>query len=209
MKRQEKSNCRMLSSTSPDSLLQAATVIRAGGIVAIPTETYYGLAVNPFNEEALQRLFKIKQRPSKKPVLVLVDNKNRLYDLISEFPISYQKLCKIFWPGPLTLIFPALPHLNPLLTGYTSTIGVRISSCQTATELCRVVDLPITATSANISGKTPASTAAEVMESLGSEIDMVIDGGRSKAKGASTIIAELNGKLHIKRQGILDLSLLK
>lgn len=206
MKRQKKSNCRILSSSSSDSLLQAATVIRAGGIVSIPTETYYGLAVNPFNEQALKRLFKIKQRPPKKPVLVLVDDKIRLYDLISEFPISYQKLCNTFWPGPLTLIFPALPHLNPLLTGDTSTIGVRVSSCRTATELCRAVDLPITATSANISGKTPASTAAEVMASLGSEIDMVIDGGRCEAKGASTIVAEINGKLHIKRQGIIDLS---
>jgi len=208
MKKQKKSNCRILSSTSSDSLLQAATIIRAGGVVAIPTETYYGLAVNPFNEQALERLFKIKQRPSKKPVLVLIENENRLNDLISEFPISYQKLCNTYWPGPLTLIFPALPHLNPLLTGGTSTIAIRISSSQTATELCRTVDLPITATSANISGKTPASTAAEVMDCLSSEIDMVIDGGRLEAKGSSTIIAEINGKLHIKRQGIIDLSTL-
>lgn len=188
--------------------MQAATIIRAGGIVAIPTETYYGLAVNPFNEQALRRLFKVKQRPSTKPVLVLIDNKDRLKDLISDFPLSYQKLCNAYWPGPLTLLFPALPHLNSLLTGATSTIGVRISSCRTATELCRAVDLPITATSANISGKTPASTAAEVMDCLGGEIDLLIDGGRLESKGCSTIIAERDGNIHIKRQGIIDLSTL-
>ncbi|MCK4839828.1 MAG: Sua5/YciO/YrdC/YwlC family protein, partial [Desulfobulbaceae bacterium] len=94
------------SSVSDEELAKAAEVIRGGGVVAFPTETFYGLAVDPFNVEALERLFRLKERSSDKPVLVLIDKIESLPRLVSKTPDQYRKLIARFWPGPLTLVFP-------------------------------------------------------------------------------------------------------
>lgn len=185
----------------PDETVNSAAIIRAGGIVAFPTETSYGLAVDPLNAAALDRLFTLKRRPPSKPVLVIVDRLERLSDLVSKVPLAYEPLINRFWPGPLTLIFPALPMLPRLLTAGTDTIGVRISSHLLAARICRQAGGAVTATSANVSGEQPACGPAEIQAMFGNRVDAIVDGGVIDQTAPSTIVNELNGKLNLIRGG--------
>ena len=155
------------------NLNRAVAVLNSGGVVAFPTETYYGLAVDPLNPLALNYLFTLKQRDIAKPILTLVDDRESLSSLVHEIPIIYNQLMEKFWPGPLTLIFRAKINLPAMLTAGTSTIGVRQSSHPFARQLLRAFGRPITATSANISGKEAAVDAYEVKAHFGDQIDMV------------------------------------
>ncbi len=173
----------------PDSgIREAVRLLRQGGLIAFPTETYYGLGVDPFNVEALQRLFAVKQRPPDKAVLVLTPGQSQLHLLAAEAPIIFTQLMAAFWPGPLTLVFPALSDLPELLTGGTGTVGIRQTPQPLAARLLHEFAAPITATSANRSGAAPATTAAEVREIFGKEIDFVLDGGTSPGGVGSTLV---------------------
>ncbi len=190
----------------PAELAQAVRVIRAGGIVAFPTETYYGLAADPFNEKALARLFAVKQRPASKPVLVLIHDCDQLDCLVKTKPPLFQPLMAAFWPGPLTLVFEALDRLPPLLTGNTGTVGVRVSSHSVARRLVDLFGNPITATSANISGSPPAVSATEVSRQLGDAVDMIVDGGTTRGGHGSTIVGCHNSQLVLIREGVVSFS---
>lgn len=189
---------------SSEDLAQAAKVIRSGGVVAFPTETYYGLAVDPFNPEALDRLFRLKRRDANKPVLTVIHSAEELFLLAKEIPSLYQPLMRIFWPGPLTLIFDGLSTLPPLLTGNTGTVGVRISSNVVAQRLAEAAGQPITATSANISGQPPAINAKQVEEQFRRDIDWVVDGGETPGGTGSTIIGCNKNELILIRRGVLS-----
>lgn len=184
-------------------LNRAVAVLNNGGVVAFPTETFYGLAVDPFNPLALNHLFALKQREISKPILTLVDDRESLSVLVQEIPTLYEPIMDVFWPGPLTLIFPARVNLPTLLTAGTSTIGIRQSSHPFARQLLRAFGMPITATSANISGRTAAVDAFEVKSQFGDKIDMVFDGGRTPGVGGSTIIGLKGGKLILIREGAI------
>ncbi|MBU0964906.1 MAG: threonylcarbamoyl-AMP synthase [Proteobacteria bacterium] len=186
-----------------NEIRQALTVIRQGGVVAIPTETYYGLAVDPFNEEAVSRLFILKKRPSAKPLLTLIANRNHLDALTPEIPPVYLPLLD-FWPGPLTLVFTARSSLSSLVTGKTGTVGARISSHPLAHCFVRELDQPVTATSANISGVPAAITADEVRQAFGSQIDFIIDGGRTPGGKGSTLVGLRQGRLALIREGVIS-----
>ncbi len=169
-------------------IVEAVSLLQQGGLIAFPTETYYGLGVDPFNPQALRRLFKIKQRVTDKAVLVLVAGQDQLPLLAASIPAPFKRIMSRFWPGPVTLIFPGRPELPPLLTGNTTTIGIRQSPHPAACQLLRAFAAPVTATSANRSGATPATTAAEVRAIFGSEIDLVVDGGATPGGSGSTLI---------------------
>jgi L-threonylcarbamoyladenylate synthase len=188
-----------------NEIRQALTVIRQGGVVAIPTETYYGLAVDPFNEEAVSRLFTLKKRPSAKPLLTLIANMSHLAMLTPEIPSAYLPLLD-FWPGPLTLVFNAHVSLSPLVTGKTGTVGARISSHPLAHCFVRELDQPVTATSANISGGPAAITAEEVRQAFGGQIDFVLDGGRTPGGKGSTLVGLRQGRLALIREGVIRFS---
>ena len=183
-------------------------MLAGGGVVAFPTETCYGLAVDPFNDRALQRLYQVKHRPADKPVLLLIHDLALLDSLVTAVPEAYAPLIARYWPGPLTLIFPARPALPSLLTGGTGTIGVRISPHPVAQALGRAFGRAITATSANLSEQEPARSATEVRAALGATIDLILDGGRTPADRCSTIIGESDGELHLVRAGavVIDLA---
>jgi len=187
---------------------QALTVIRQGGVVALPTETYYGLAVDPFNEAAVSRLFNLKRRPSAKPLLTLIGNLSHLDTLTPEIPAVYLPLLD-FWPGPLSLVFTAHSFLSPLVTGKTGTVGARISSHPLAQCFVRELDQPVTATSANISGSPAAITADEVRQAFGSHIDFVIDGGMTPGGKGSTLVGLQQGRLALIRQGVISFAEIK
>jgi L-threonylcarbamoyladenylate synthase len=185
----------------PAAVEEAVKVLRHSGVVAFPTETYYGLAVDPTDALALARLFALKQRPESNPLLLLIDQLDQLMEVVSEIPKEYRRLIEMFWPGPLTLIFPARPELSPLVTGGTGTVGVRISPHPVARELVRRVGRPVTATSANLSGRAPAASVAEVIAQFGEKIDWTIDGGPASGGLCSTVCTLERGKLVVLRRG--------
>jgi len=187
-------------------IYHAAVVISQGGIVAFPTETYYGLAVDPFNATAVERLFRLKKRPSAKPLLTLISEKSQLSKLTPGVPSQYEILMDCFWPGPLTLIFEALSSLSPFVCGHTQTIGARISSHAFATALVAKTGQPVTATSANVSGHPPAVSAAEVARAFGSGLDYVLDGGQTPGGKGSTLIGVSQGKAILIREGVISFS---
>jgi len=172
---------------------EAVRLLKQGGLIAFPTETYYGLGVDPLNPEALHRLFQVKQRTADKPVLVLVADQSQLSLLAVSIPVDFNKLMAAFWPGPLTLVFPARTNLPELLTGGTGTIGIRQSPNPVATRLLEEFKGPITATSANRSGEIPATTAAEVEEIFGPEVDLIVDGGPTPGGQGSTLVGNDQG----------------
>ncbi len=201
MKKRGISRSNRLSAAHADCSGKAAAVIGSGGIVAIPTETSYGLAADPFNADALHRLFQIKQRSLAKPVLVLIDSVDTLARLAAEIPARYESLIKRYWPGPLTLIFPARQSLPDLLTAGTGTVGIRLSSHAMATKICRQSGGVITATSANISTQPAARSADDVCETFGDAIDLVVDGGVLESLPPSTILRQKNDQLLLIREG--------
>ncbi len=167
---------------------EAVRLIKQGGLIAFPTETSYGLGVDPLNSKALERLFTVKHRARDKAILVLVQGKDHIHLLAGDVPPVFVPLMDKFWPGPLTLVFPAKPGLSHLLTGGSSTIGLRHSSHPVASQLVKTFSGPITATSANLSGQIAANTAEEVKEIFSGEIDLILDGGQTPGGPGSTLV---------------------
>jgi len=202
MTKRRTSSPEILSTASPGYGTRAAEVIRGGGIVAFPTETYYGLGVDPFNSEVLARLFRLKKRSLSEAILVIIDTLSQLELMITGIPQPYHRLMDAHWPGPLTLIFPALPHLSDLLTGGSGTVGIRMSSSEVATTICSSAGIPISATSANISGQPPATDVEEVARYFEDGVDLLIDGGVAASPYASTIVTMDGENARIIRQGL-------
>jgi L-threonylcarbamoyladenylate synthase len=193
---------RVLTS-SPAAFEEAARIIGSAGLVAFPTETYYGLAADPFSDKALARLFALKGRPSAKPVLTLIDSMAQLPRLTQDVPALFQPLMKEFWPGPLTLIFKARPDLSSFLTGGSSTIGIRISSHPLAQHLASCTGGVVTATSANHSGRPPAVSAGEVAAQFEHGLDLILDGGKTAGGKPSTVLALEAGRPVWLREGMV------
>ncbi len=181
---------------------KAAALILSGGIVAFPTETYYGLAVDPFNPDALNRLYTLKKRHRAKPVLTLIATTKQLDLLVSSVPDTLVPFTTL-WPAPLTVVFPAHKSVASQLTGGTQTVGVRISANPIALALIKTCGIPITATSANISGHTPCHTSTMVADQFGQRLDFILDGGVTPGGAGSTLIGLKDNKPIILRDGIM------
>ena len=195
----------------PDPLMisEAALLVRRDGVVVFPTETLYGLGVSALSEKAIRKVFNIKGRNYEKPIPILIYKKEVLSEFVSNVPEKAENLIEKFWPGGLTIIFEASPKLPSLLTGDTGKIGIRISNNPIAQELIKQADIPITATSANISGQKGCTTALEVYESLGNRVDLILDGGRTKGPLGSTVIDATCTPIKIIREGVVSLGDLK
>ena len=183
---------------------EAAQVIHEGGVVAVPTESFYGLAVHALDEKAIGRLFAVKRRREDNPVLILIPSKEGLSSYVTEVHEKGRKLMERFWPGGLTMVFFAGPILPRSLTAGTGKIGVRLSSHPVPTELARAVGAPITGTSANRSGRPSCSTAEEVMEALGEDIDLILDGGKTAGGKGSTVLDVTTDPPVVLREGIVS-----
>lgn len=175
--------------------------VARGGIVALPTETYYGLGVNPFDPQAVDRLLRVKGRPDGKPILVLIGHRGQLSMLVQGVSPAASLLMDKFWPGPLTILFTAAPSLPSNLTAGTDTIGVRLTSCRPLAELLSVTG-PLTGTSANRSGDAPAQDASLVQESLGQDLAMIIDAGPTPGGPPSTVV-DARETVRVIREGAL------
>ncbi|MGB9699138.1 MAG: L-threonylcarbamoyladenylate synthase [Thermodesulfobacteriota bacterium] len=192
----------------PEGIKQASAIILKGGVIAFPTETFYGLGAEAFNEQALRRIFEIKGRDEGKPLLLLLAEKSWVAPLVKRIPLLAQKLMDNFWPGPLTLVFAARPHLSPLLTGNTGKVGLRISSNSLTQKLVQTVGKPITGTSANLSGEPSLSTAQEVVETLGNKVEAILDGGKTAGGLGSTVLDISGPSPQIIREGAIPLTAL-
>jgi L-threonylcarbamoyladenylate synthase len=188
-----------------DSLLKKViTSITAGETIAFPTETFYALGASAYNEAAIEKVFTIKGRDYTMPLPIIIEGEAMLREVAAEIPGSAFPLIQAFWPGGLTLIFRASLKIPPLLTAHTGTVALRQSSHALAQMLVAGARCPITATSANLSGDRSCSSAAEVAESLGNEVDLIIDGGQTEGLLPSTIVDLTSIPPRIVREGIIS-----
>lgn len=194
---------RLDSSNELELARKAVKVLRDGGIVAFPTETFYGLGVQFDNEQALRRLYEIKRRPFDKAIPVIVSSVKQAISLASEVSLLERLLMDRYWPGPLTIVLKAKKGLSNHITAGTGKVAVRIPGRSFALTLAKEAGFPITATSANISGEPPADNAPKVLEYFDEKIDLIIDGGKTYGIEPSTIVEVSHGRVKILRKGIL------
>jgi L-threonylcarbamoyladenylate synthase len=185
----------------PAVIADAAAVLRRGGVVGFPTETFYGLAAAALNPRAVARIFRVKDRSASKPLLVLVDSVDMVATIAADIPQAARTLMQRHWPGPLTLVLPAQPHVPPEVTAGTGTVGVRISGHPVARALVTALGAPVTAPSANREGHAPPTTAADVVAALGDAVDLVIDGGSTPGGAPSTILDLTSDPPRVVREG--------
>lgn len=182
---------------------RAAQKIRQGEVIATPTDTLYGLAADPFQARAVERIFEIKRRPETHPILLLIDSDAQLEAACEEPPELFHTLASEFWPGPLTMILRATERVPDVVTAGTGTVAVRRPAAEIPRRLARLAGRPLTGTSANVSGRPAAQTAREVQQQLGNDLPLILDGGRSPSTLPSTII-DLTGRLRIIRPGVIS-----
>lgn len=166
---------------------EARRALSAGLIIALPTETYYALAVHPFQEEALSRLYLVKDRPAGKPVLLLVAHREMLSQVAADIPAAAHRLMDRFWPGPLTLILPARPIL-PRRLAARGTIAVRQPAQPLTCRLIAVLGFPVTGTSANRAGQAPLTAASAVAWEFGGQVELILDDGPTPGGPPSSIV---------------------
>ena len=193
-----------VSTDHEKALKRAKEVLLQGGLVACPTESFYGLAVDPTNEEAIRRLFALKKRAAERPILLLIPSVELISEYVIRIPPVAHQLMNEFWPGGLTLVFEASERISPLLTAGTGKIGLRLSNHPLATALAQAIGAPVTGTSANISGTPPCCSAKEVLVSFREDIDLIIDGGETAGGIGSTILDVTVDPPRILRNGMVQ-----
>jgi L-threonylcarbamoyladenylate synthase len=172
----------------PEGVEAAAAILRQGGVVAVPTETLYGLAADATSGIAVQRVFEIKRRARDVAIPVIAADRAQVERWVGTLTVAGERLADAFWPGPLTLVVRAAPGLPRALLGGGHTVAVRVSSHPIARALARAVGRPITATSANRSGGEPAARPGDVLRELGAAIDAIVDAGACVGGAPSTIV---------------------
>jgi L-threonylcarbamoyladenylate synthase len=183
---------------------EAAEILKSGGLVAYPTESFYGLAADVDNETAILRLFRVKKREAGKPVLLLIPSVPYLKRYAANIPETAIRLMDVFWPGGLTLIFEARKDVSTLLTAGTGKIGIRLSSHPVATALAQATGSAITGTSANISGEAPCNTSYGVASALGNDVDRILDGGETPGQKPSTVLDMTTRPPTVLREGLIE-----
>ncbi|MXX10179.1 MAG: threonylcarbamoyl-AMP synthase [Nitrospira sp. SB0677_bin_15] len=173
---------------SPSFFVPIADLVHRGGLLAVGTESSYALAASVFNPMALDRVSNAKERPSGKPLLVLIGERSQLDTLAGSVPSWFHEMINEFWPGPLTVIVPARPGLSSVLTAETGTIGIREPAPAFLRTLLRHTG-PLTGTSANLSGQIPCLTAEEVEAALGHDVDLILDTGPATGNRPSTLLS--------------------
>jgi L-threonylcarbamoyladenylate synthase len=186
---------------SAENFSAALEACRRGEVIVFPTETFYGLGADALNENAVARIVSLKGRNPDSPIAVIVADREMLSQIVSEVPPAAQKLIDRFWPGPLTLVLPAKEGLAALLLNREGKIGVRVSSHPVAARLSRELGHPLTATSANPSGKEPARTIQQARTYFAEHIEVFLDGGTLTGGTGSTVAEVIKGKLRIIRAG--------
>jgi len=194
---------RVTPLVGPDDLAQAVSALGRGGVVAFPTETFYGLAVDPRSAAAVKRVFELKRRAPDQALPLIASDIDQIVDHVGTMTPLAARLASHGWPGPLTLIIPASSQLCDDVHLSTGKVAVRVPADAVARALARSAGHAITSTSANISGDPPASTPESVVASFGSSIDVLIDSGSTPAGLPSTIIDATGGVPVLVRAGAI------
>jgi L-threonylcarbamoyladenylate synthase len=171
----------------------ATRLILGGKVVAFPTDTFYGLGADPFNLAAVTEIFRVKRRLSDRPLPLLVASLDQAAEMAHNPPALFFTLGKKFWPGPLTLVVPASRLIPLKITANTGKVGLRWPRAPLAVALIAAANRPLTGTSANLSKRRACSTAKQVDQQLGRDLPLILDGGRTQGKLASTVV-ELSGE---------------
>ncbi len=197
-----------ISADNPEPRLVAyiADQIKAGLVVGMPTDTFYGLAADPLNLRAVERIYEVKSRSKHKPLSLLIDSVEEAEDLSRKLPDDFYRLANKFWPGPLTIIVRASSRVPLKVTANTGNVALRIPAAKIPMAVMKAAKVPITATSANISGESECTTAEGVREQLGRLIPAIVDGGTSPRSVASTIVdlTDKNGRWRVLREGAIS-----
>ncbi len=185
-------------------LKKAKEILNNGDVVAIPTETVYGLAANAFDKKAIQKIFDIKNRPLYNPLIVHIKSIDTLEAVAKDIPPMAIKLAETFWPGPLTLVLPKKEIIPEIVTSGKNTVGVRVPAHPLTQELLHKLDFPLAAPSANPFGYISPTTAEHVKKQLGDKIQLILDGGNCEKGIESTIIGFENNKPILYRVGAIS-----
>ena len=196
--------CVDADSPSLEILEEVARAVRGGGIVAVPTDTLYGLAVDPFRPEAVARLLAAKGRPPERALPLIAATTDQVSRCFGPLSSVAQRLADRFWPGPLTLLLPAPGDLPAGVSAGTGRVGVRVPAHAVARGLCRACGHLLTATSANLSGQPPASDPEEVARTLGDRIDVLLDAGHTQGGAPSTIVDVTSAAPRLVRDGAVE-----
>src|SRR2546425_3488335 len=170
------------------AVARAAELLRAGELVALPTETVYGLAANALDAQAVARIFEVKGRPAHNPVIVHVASEEMARRTVADWPSLAEQLAESFWPGALTLVLPRSLAIPDIVTAGGTTVAVRWPSHLVIQAVIRACGFPLAAPSANLSGRISPTTVQHVLKSLGDKIDMIVDGGPSQVGLESTVL---------------------
>ncbi len=183
----------------------AADQIRAGEVLGMPTDTFYGLAADPFNLRAVERVYEIKSRSRHKPLSLLIESVDQAEELAQPLPEEFYELARRFWPGPLTIIVRASSRLPLKVTANTGNVALRVPSSKIPLAVVQAAQIPITATSANLSGASECTTAEAVREQLQNRIAIIVDGGTSPREVSSTIVdlTDEEARWRILREGAI------
>jgi tRNA threonylcarbamoyl adenosine modification protein (Sua5/YciO/YrdC/YwlC family) len=194
-----------ISADSPESHIieYAAGFIKRGEVVGIPTDTFYGLSVDPFNLSAIEGVFRAKGRPETKALPILVNSQEQALTLVREVPDSFLELANKFWPGPLTLVVEATHRLPLKVTGNTGRVALRWANSNVVTQLISAAGGPITGTSANLSGYPSCSNAGQIVEQLGNRLPLILDAGDTRGVVASTIVRLDGNEWRVVREGAI------
>lgn len=194
---------------APENLAAAVQALMRGHVIVFPTETLYGLGADALNEAAVEKVYQLKGRDPLNPIPVLVADQEMLHALVAVIPSTARKLMDRYWPGPLTLVLPGRKNIPKLLFNPAGRVGVRISSQPIAMLLINRLGRPLTATSANPSGKEPARTVEEAKSYFAGEVEVFVDGGTLTSKRGSTVVEALEDSVRIIREGEIGRSALQ
>ena len=196
-----------INSDKPEESLvrYAADQIRAGEVLGMPTDTFYGLAADPFNLRAVDRVYEIKSRSRHKPLSLLIESVDQAEELARPLPQEFYKLARRFWPGPLTIIVKASFRLPLKVTANTGNVALRVPNAKIPLSVVQAAGIPITATSANLSGESECTSAIAVRDQLQDRISIIVDGGTSPREIASTIVdlTDEEARWRIMREGAI------
>jgi L-threonylcarbamoyladenylate synthase len=191
----------------PSLVNYVAERIRNGSVVGVPTDTFYGLAVDPYNLHAVERVYEIKERGRHKPLSLLIESVEQAEELAHELPDEFYLLAEKFWPGPLTIIVRAAPRLPLKVTANSGNIAVRMPDSAVALAIVRALKCPITATSANLAGAVECTTALAVVEQMGERVQLLVDGGTTPRTVPTTIVNLTDdGHWSLMREGAIAAS---
>ncbi|MDR3750574.1 MAG: L-threonylcarbamoyladenylate synthase [Terracidiphilus sp.] len=200
---------RLKTPAAKEALNRAAEILRAGGLVALPTETVYGLGANALDAAAVESIFKAKQRPAWDPVIVHIADQKMLKELVDEVPEAARRLIKAYWPGPLTLLLPRSVAVPDVVTAGRELVGIRMPAHPVALELIRRAGIPVAAPSANTFGHTSPTMASHVLEDLDGRIDAILDAGPTVHGVESTVLDPCQSPMVIYRPGAVTAAMIE